>query len=71
MKPDFEKVFCAISAHFLTQELPKGWMDWDEEYLEEWFVECQLDVHEYWDWQSVYSEINGITETVLELMKDA
>jgi len=65
----YELVFRKISAHFLTQELPKGWVDWDDEYLEEWFVECQVDKHEYWDCESVYSEIDQITQTVLELMK--
>jgi len=69
MKPDFEKTFAAISAHFLTQQLPDNWQDFDDEYLEEWFTECALDTYEYWDWQSVYSEINGITETVMELYK--
>ena len=69
MKPDFEKTFAAISAHFLTQELPDNWQDFDDEYLEEWFTECALDRYEYRDWQSVYSEINAITETVMELYK--
>ena len=69
MKPDFEKTFAAISAHFLTQQLPDNWQDFDDEYLEEWFTECAIDTYEYWDWQSVYSEINGITETVMELYK--
>jgi hypothetical protein len=69
MKPDFEKTFAAISGHFLTQQLPDNWQDFDDEYLEEWFTECALDTYEYWDWQSVYSEINGITETVMELYK--
>jgi hypothetical protein len=67
----YELVFSKISAHFLTQELPKGWMDWDDEYLEEWFVECQVDKHEYWDWESVYSEVDQITQTVMELLKNA
>jgi hypothetical protein len=69
MKPDFEKTFAAISGHFLTQQLPDNWQDFEDEYLEEWFTECALDTYEYWDWQSVYSEINGITETVMELYK--
>ena len=69
MKPDFEKTFAAISGHFLTQQLPDNWQDFDNEYLEEWFTECALDTYEYWDWQSVYSEINDITETVMELNK--
>lgn len=69
MKPNFEKTFAAISAHFLTQQLPDNWEDFDDDHLEEWFTECALDVYEYWDWQSVYSEINDITETVMELYK--
>lgn len=69
MKPDYEKTFAAISGHFLTQQLPDNWQDFDDEYLEEWFTECALHAYEYWDWQSVYSEINQITETVMELYK--
>jgi len=66
-QPTFAEVFATISGHFLTQELPKNWEDFEEEYLEEWFTECALDTYEYWDWRSVYDEINGITETVMKL----
>jgi hypothetical protein len=68
--PKFEQVFAALSGHFLTQALPNNWQDFDDEYLEEWFTECALYTYEDWDWQSVYSEINQITETVMELYKN-
>ena len=69
MKPDFEKTFAAISGHFLTQQLPDNWQDFDDEYLEEWFTECAVHTYEYWDWDKVYSKIAAITETVMELNK--
>ena len=71
MKPEYEKLFAAISGHFLTQQLPNNWGDFDDEYLEEWFVECGVHTYEYWEWTQVYAKIAAITETVLELMKDA
>lgn len=71
MKPDFEKTFAAISAHFLTQQLPNNWNDvMSDEELEEWFVECAVHTYEFWDWEKVYAKIAAITDTVLELMKD-
>lgn len=71
MKPDFEKTFAAISAHFLTQPLPTNWQVlMDDEDLEEWFVECAVHTYEYWGWEQVYAKIAAITETVLELHKD-
>ena len=51
MKPNFERTFAAISGHFLTQQLPNNWQDFDNEYLEEWFIECAVDTYEYWDWE--------------------
>ncbi len=68
--PKFEQVFAKLSAHFLTQELPKNWQDFDDEYLEEWFVECAVDTYEYWDWENVYKMISDLTHTVMELYKD-
>jgi hypothetical protein len=69
MTKDYEKLFAAISGHFLTQQLPDNWGDFDEEYLEEWFVECALDVYEYWDWTKVFDQVKEITETVMETVK--
>ena len=65
----FEKTFAAISAHFLTQQLPDNWRDFDDEYLEEWFIECATHTYEDWEWEQVYEKIAAITETVLELEK--
>ena len=69
MKPNFEKTFAAISGHFLTQALPNNWQDFDDEYLEEWFIECAVDTYEYWDWEEVYKMISDLTHTVMELYK--
>jgi hypothetical protein len=71
MKPDFEKTFAAISGHFLTQQLPDNWNDFEDEYLEEWFVECAIHTYEFLDWDKVYAKIERITKTVMELYKDA
>lgn len=69
MSKEYEKLFAAISGHFLTQQLPDNWQDFDNEYLEEWFTECAVHTYEYWDWTRVYAKISAITETVLELHK--
>jgi hypothetical protein len=69
--PKYEEVFATISGHFLTQELPNNWQDFDDEYLEEWFVECAVHTYEYWDWEKVYAKIAAITDTVMELYKNA
>ena len=69
MTKEYEKLFAAISAHFLTQQLPDNWGDFDDEYLEEWFVECAVHTYEYWDWAQVYGKIAAITETVMETQK--
>jgi hypothetical protein len=71
MTKEYEKLFAAISGHFLTQQLPDNWGDFEDEYLEEWFTECAVDTYEYWEWARVYEKIASITETVMELMKDA
>ena len=62
----YEKIFAKLSGHFLTQELPDNWRDFDEDYLEEWFTECVLDTYQYWEWDDVYDMIDRI---VLDLIK--
>ena len=69
MTREYEKLFAAISQHFLTQQLPDNWGDFNNEYLEEWFVECAVHTYEYWDWEKVYAKIAAITDTVMETMK--
>ncbi len=63
----YEEVFSTLYGHFLTQALPNNWQDFDDEYLEEWFTECDLDTYEYWDWEQVYKMISDLTDTVMEL----
>ena len=62
----YNKLFAAISGHFLTQELPDTWIDFDDEHLEKWFKEHAIETYEYWDWTAVYDQIKEITETVME-----
>ena len=63
----YEKIFAKVSGHFLTQELPDNWRDFDDEYLEEWFTECALDIHELWEWDEVYDRIDRIVVDIIEL----
>ena len=63
----YEKIFAKVSGHFLTQELPDNWRDFDDEYLEEWFTECALDIHEFWEWEEVYDRIDRIVVDIIEL----
>jgi len=70
MTKDYEKLFSAISGHFLTQELPDSWPDFDDEHLEKWFTEHAIDTYEYWDWTAVFDQVKEITETVMETNND-
>ena len=63
----YEKIFAKVSGHFLTQELPDNWRNFDDEYLEEWFTECALDIHEFWEWDEVYDRIDRIVVDIIEL----
>lgn len=65
---EYDKLFTAISGHFLTQELPLNWRDFNDDYLEEWFTECALEIYEYWDWKDVYAQVESVTHTVTEFM---
>ena len=63
----YEKIFAKLSGHFLTQELPDNWRDFDEDYLEEWFTECALDTYQYWEWDEVYDMIDRIVFDLIKL----
>jgi len=61
---EYDKLFAAISAHFLTQELPDNWRDFTHDEREVCFGECAVETYEYWDWEQVYAKIADITDTV-------
>jgi hypothetical protein len=65
----YQKLFSVISGHFLTQALPDNWIDLTEEELEEWFVECTLDIYEYLDWEKVYDMVDDLTKDIMEVTK--
>ena len=44
-----DKLFCSMSAHFLTEELPIEAIDWEQEKIEEWIEENKWEPLEYWD----------------------
>ena len=54
-----DKLFCSMSAHFLTNELPVEAIDWDEEKVEEWCKENVWEPFEYWE----ASDVMGLIES--------
>ena len=44
-----DTLFCSMSAHFLTNELPVEAIDWEHEKIEEWVEENRWEPFEYWD----------------------
>ena len=61
----YDKMFAAISAHFLTEALPLNWRSFDTKQIEQWFNEHTTEIYEYLRWTDVYSQIAEITDTVI------
>ena len=66
---EYDKLIAAISAHFLTQELPDNWRDFSLEYLEEFITESATETYEYWHWAGVLSLIEEVAHTAKEFME--
>ena len=53
-----DKLFCSMSAHFLTNELPVEAIDWEEEKIEAW---CEENVWEPFEYRSF--RCNGLNQS--------
>ena len=56
-----DKLFCSMSAHFLTNELPVEAMDWEHEKIEVWVDENRWEPFEYWDTHDIVELIESAT----------
>ena len=53
------KLFCSMSAHFLTEELPVEAIDWEHEKVEEFVDENRWEPFEYWDTENIVEVIDN------------
>lgn len=51
------------AMHYLSEELPAGWLDWTEEQLYEWLEENAWEPFELWDGKRVWDMIVTSTPT--------
>ena len=66
----YPKLFAKMSGHFLTQELPDSWEEFDSGELEEWFVECAWEPFEHYDWEEVYFMVRNLTDEIWKIYGD-
>ena len=64
-----DKLFCSMSAHFLTEELPVEAIDWEEEKIYEWIEENKWEPLEYWDAHMVMELIESAAYHGYDFMK--
>ena len=64
-----DKLFCSMSAHFLTNELPVEAVDWEHEKIEEWVDENRWEPFEYWDTHDIIELIEAAAWHGIEFMK--
>tara|TARA_B100000900_G_C20220116_1_gene569440 strand:+ start:193 stop:456 length:264 start_codon:yes stop_codon:yes gene_type:complete len=64
-----DKLYCSMSAHFLTQELPVEAIDWDEDKIEKWCEENVWEPFEYWDASDVMDLIESAAWHAYRFMK--
>ena len=65
-----DKLFCSMSAHFLTNELPVEAIDWDEDKIEEWCKENVWEPFEYWEASDVMELIESAAWHGYRFMKN-
>ena len=64
-----DKLFCSMSAHFLTNELPVEAMDWEHEKIEVWIDENRWEPFEYRDTHDIVELIESAAWHAFEFMK--
>ena len=65
-----DKLFCSMSAHFLTNELPVEAMDWEHEKIEVWIDENRWEHFDFWDTHDIVELIESATWHAFEFMKE-
>ena len=63
-------LFCSMSAHFLTNELPVEAIDWEHEKIEEWVDENRWEPFEYWDTDDIVDLIDSAACHAYDFMKN-
>ena len=65
----YDKMFCSMSAHFLTEELPVEAIDWDEDKIKKWCEENVWAPFEYWDASDVMEIIEFASDHACQFIK--
>lgn len=63
-------LFCSMSAHFLTNELPVEAIDWEHEKIEKWVDENRWEPFEYWDTHDIIELIESASYHAWLFMKN-
>jgi len=64
-----DKLFCSMSAHFLTEELPVDAIDWEEDKIDIWVDEHVWEPFEFWDSKDVIDLIEAAAWHSYQFMK--
>ena len=65
-----DRLFCSMSAHFLTEELPVEAMDWEHEKVEVWVDKNRWEPFEYWDTHDIVELIESAAYHTYLYMKN-
>ena len=70
MTIDRDEIFARMSGHYLTRFLPSEWVDWDDDQVEEFFIEHAWEPLENWPVNEVFSQISSVTDDVIRLLEE-
>lgn len=70
MTIDRDEIFARMSGHYLTSFLPPEWVDWDDDQVEEFFIEHAWEPLEDWPVDEVFSQISSVTDDVIRLLEE-
>lgn len=65
-----DEIFARMSGHYLTSFLPPEWVDWDDDQVEEFFIEHAWEPLENWPVNEVFSQISSVTDDVIRLLEE-
>ena len=70
MSIDRDEIFARLSGYYLRSFLPPEWVDWDDEQIDEFFIENAWQPFEHWPVDEVFSQISSVTDEVIRILEE-
>jgi len=61
-----ERAIITASGHYMTEELPFSYVDWDQAKRETYVEAFASEAFEYWSGEHIWAEIHSLADTLID-----